>query len=114
MAEVSEKTTTVAAESVKTSTRKAAPGLTFHRYFTQAGVSPYDALEWERRLAQITDAHGKEAATAWLLELYAQSDDAGKAALVPLVLAVPEPDDALYEIIEVEEDKAIERLEGGG
>ncbi|MGE0406471.1 MAG: vitamin B12-dependent ribonucleotide reductase, partial [Candidatus Korobacteraceae bacterium] len=59
MAEVSEKTTTVAAESVKTSTRKAAPGLTFHRYFTQAGVSPYDALEWERRLAQITDAHGK-------------------------------------------------------
>jgi ribonucleoside-diphosphate reductase alpha chain len=37
---------------------KKAPGLTFRRLFTKPGVSPYDELEWERRTAQITDAHG--------------------------------------------------------
>ncbi len=37
---------------------KTAPGLTFKRYFTKAGVSPYDELEWELRLAQITDSQG--------------------------------------------------------
>ncbi len=58
MAEVSEKTTTTAAVTKNNSSRKTAPGLTFRRFFTQAGVSPYDALEWELRLAQITDAHG--------------------------------------------------------
>ena len=42
-----------------TQTRKKAPGLTFSRFFTKPGVSPYDEVEWERRLAQITDAHGK-------------------------------------------------------
>ena len=43
----------------KTSSRKAAPGLTFRRFFTKAEVSPYDVLTWERRIAQITDAQGK-------------------------------------------------------
>jgi ribonucleoside-diphosphate reductase alpha chain len=38
---------------------KKAPGLTFRRFFTKAGVSPYDEIEWERRTAQITDAKGK-------------------------------------------------------
>jgi ribonucleoside-diphosphate reductase alpha chain len=38
--------------------KKRAPGLTFKRFFTKAGVSPYDELEWELRLAQITDSHG--------------------------------------------------------
>src|SRR5580704_9587054 len=38
--------------------KKKAPGLTFKRFFTKAGVSPYDELEWELRLAQITDSHG--------------------------------------------------------
>ncbi len=33
-------------------------GLSFRRFFTKPGVSPYDELEWERRTAQITDAHG--------------------------------------------------------
>ncbi len=33
-------------------------GLSFQRYFTKAGVSPYDEIEWELRLAQITDAQG--------------------------------------------------------
>ena len=46
-----EPTTTLAA-------KKRAPGLTFKRFFTKAGVSPYDELEWELRLAQITDSHG--------------------------------------------------------
>ena len=38
--------------------RKAAPGLSFKRYFTKAGVSPYDEVEWERRTASITDTQG--------------------------------------------------------
>jgi ribonucleoside-diphosphate reductase alpha chain len=37
---------------------KKAPGLSFRRFFTKPGVSPYDELEWELRLAQITDSHG--------------------------------------------------------
>jgi ribonucleoside-diphosphate reductase alpha chain len=39
-------------------TTKKAPGLTFRRFFTKPGVSPYDEIEWERRLAQITDSQG--------------------------------------------------------
>jgi ribonucleoside-diphosphate reductase alpha chain len=38
--------------------KKTAPGLAFRRFFTKPGVSPYDELEWELRLAQITDAKG--------------------------------------------------------
>src|SRR5208283_3347477 len=56
MAEVTTNTTTT--NAVITTRKKAAPGLTFKRYFTKAGVSPYDELEWELRLAQITDAKG--------------------------------------------------------
>ncbi|HUI84949.1 MAG TPA: vitamin B12-dependent ribonucleotide reductase, partial [Candidatus Binatia bacterium] len=37
---------------------RTAPGLTFRRFFTTAGVSPYDELEWELRTAQITDSQG--------------------------------------------------------
>ncbi|HSM88137.1 MAG TPA: hypothetical protein VLT16_18425, partial [Candidatus Limnocylindrales bacterium] len=37
---------------------KTAPGLKFSRYFTRAGVSPYNEVEWERRTASITDARG--------------------------------------------------------
>jgi len=55
------KTTTVdstaaAPASPVASSRKS--GLTFRRHFTKPGVSPYDELEWELRLAQITDAQG--------------------------------------------------------
>src|SRR5207302_4215078 len=64
MSEVREKAipaaeTTVSA-SPTTPSRKAekATGLTFRRFFTKPGVSPYDEVEWERRLAQITDAQG--------------------------------------------------------
>jgi ribonucleoside-diphosphate reductase alpha chain len=38
--------------------RKKAPGLSFRRHFTKAGVSPYDELEWELRTASINDASG--------------------------------------------------------
>src|SRR5450755_4737136 len=63
MSEASEKTTaaavTAGAAAPDTSNkRKAAAGLTFKRYFSQAGVSPYDEIEWELRLAQITDSKG--------------------------------------------------------
>jgi ribonucleoside-diphosphate reductase alpha chain len=56
------KTTTVETPAVNSATpaqkKTAAPGLAFRRFFTQPGVSPYDELEWELRLAQITDAQG--------------------------------------------------------
>jgi len=38
--------------------KRTAPGLSFRRFFTKPGVSPYDELEWDLRLAQITDAQG--------------------------------------------------------
>ncbi|MGA2356201.1 MAG: vitamin B12-dependent ribonucleotide reductase, partial [Terriglobales bacterium] len=33
-------------------------GLTFRRFFTKPGISPYDEVEWELRNAQITDSQG--------------------------------------------------------
>jgi len=41
-----------------TQNKKKAPGLSFRRFFTKPGVSPYDELEWDLRLAQITDSQG--------------------------------------------------------
>src|SRR5271168_1116690 len=38
--------------------KKRSPGMSFRRFFTKPGVSPYDELEWDLRLAQITDAQG--------------------------------------------------------
>jgi ribonucleoside-diphosphate reductase alpha chain len=35
-----------------------AQGLTFRRFFTKPGVSPYNEVEWELRNAQITDSQG--------------------------------------------------------
>src|SRR3954471_13331222 len=61
MPEVTEKinkSTESAAAPVTTTTAKKAPGLTFRRFFTKPGVSPYNEVEWELRLAQITDAQG--------------------------------------------------------
>jgi len=34
-------------------------GLQFQRVFSQEGVSPFDEIEWERRIAEITDDSGK-------------------------------------------------------
>src|SRR5213076_1100971 len=65
MAEV--KTTGVPAEkpaasaipaSTTASATRTAHGLTFRRLFTKPGVSPYDEIEWEKRIAQITDSKG--------------------------------------------------------
>jgi ribonucleoside-diphosphate reductase alpha chain len=60
MAEITDKTTAAASEAAPSTTTKKrhAPGLSFKRYFTKAGVSPYDEVEWELRTAQITDAQG--------------------------------------------------------
>jgi ribonucleoside-diphosphate reductase alpha chain len=44
--------------SMNASMKKKAPGLSFRRLFTKLGVSPYDELEWDLRLAQITDSQG--------------------------------------------------------
>ncbi len=58
------KTTTVnspaaaPAFTVTPNNKKTAQGLSFRRFFTKPGVSPYDELEWDLRLAQITDAQG--------------------------------------------------------
>jgi ribonucleoside-diphosphate reductase alpha chain len=56
MSEVTVKGAHTTTETV--STTKKAPGLAFRRFFTKPGVSPYDEIEWERRIAQITDAQG--------------------------------------------------------
>src|SRR5437660_12383031 len=61
MPEVTEKTKKApesAAPPTVPNTRKSA-GLQFRRLFTKPGVSPYDEIEWELRLAQITDAQGE-------------------------------------------------------
>src|SRR5436305_14184802 len=46
------------ASATPKSDKKKAPGLTFKRFFTKAGVSPYEEVEWELRTALITDAQG--------------------------------------------------------
>jgi ribonucleoside-diphosphate reductase alpha chain len=48
----------VTASNTASNKKKTAPGLAFRRLFTKPGVSPYDELEWDLRLAQITDAKG--------------------------------------------------------
>ena len=56
MPEVSDQLKTPTAAS--TANKKKAPGLTFRRFFTKPGVSPYSEVEWELRTAQITDSQG--------------------------------------------------------
>ena len=51
--EVAQKTTQT------TTTKKRAPGLTFKRYFTEAGTDPYSTVDWELRTALIKDVSGK-------------------------------------------------------
>ena len=55
MPEVRDQIKTQAAAS---NNKKKAPGLTFRRFFTKSGVSPYSEVEWELRDAQITDSQG--------------------------------------------------------
>jgi ribonucleoside-diphosphate reductase alpha chain len=49
--------TTAAPVNTVTPSKKT-PGLSFRRFFTKTGVSPYDEIEWEKRTALITDAKG--------------------------------------------------------
>src|SRR6184192_1144634 len=56
MAEIQTQNTTTTATT--STTLKKAPGLTVRRLFTKTGVSPYDEIEWEKRLAKITDSKG--------------------------------------------------------
>jgi ribonucleoside-diphosphate reductase alpha chain len=58
MADIQTKNTTTTAATPTTSAPKKSLGLTIRRFFTKAGVSPYDEVEWEKRLAQITDSKG--------------------------------------------------------
>jgi len=51
-------TTSTTSATPASSGKKTASGLSFRRFFTKPGVSPYDELEWELRTAAITDAHG--------------------------------------------------------
>jgi len=48
----------VKTQSATAPNKKKAAGLTFRRFFTRPGVSPYDEIEWELRTAAITDAQG--------------------------------------------------------
>jgi len=59
MPEVSNQTKSQSAASNATDNKKMkAAGLTFRRFFTKPGVSPYNEIEWELRHAQITDSQG--------------------------------------------------------
>src|SRR6476646_9888279 len=57
MAETQTQQTSLAATSTQSAAKKSS-GLSFRRFFTKAGISPYDEVEWEKRLAQITDSKG--------------------------------------------------------
>ncbi|MGA2236367.1 MAG: vitamin B12-dependent ribonucleotide reductase [Terriglobales bacterium] len=52
------KTQTAAGNTAVNNKKTKAPGLTFRRFFTKPGVSPYSEVEWELRNAQITDSQG--------------------------------------------------------
>jgi len=61
MAELKTVTETTATPSITANSqvpKKHSPGLAFRRFFTKPTVSPYDEVEWDLRLAQITDAQG--------------------------------------------------------
>ena len=58
MPEIQTQTTATTAATPTAPTAKKSSGLTFRRFFTKPGVSPYDEIEWELRLAQITDSKG--------------------------------------------------------
>ncbi len=56
--EKTKKTESAASPAAIPEPKKKAPGLQFRRLFTKPGISPYDEIEWELRLAQITDSQG--------------------------------------------------------
>src|SRR6202789_2254904 len=48
----------VKTQSVPVADRKPTGGLSFRRFFTKVGISPYSEVEWELRDALISDSHG--------------------------------------------------------
>jgi ribonucleoside-diphosphate reductase alpha chain len=58
MAEVQTQTQSATTAAPTSSTPKKTQGLTFRRFFTKAGISPYDEVEWEKRDALIADSKG--------------------------------------------------------
>src|ERR1700679_1358796 len=58
MSEVKTTAPNSAAAAAATAPGKKSTVLSFRRFFTKLGVSPYDEIEWDLRLAQITDAKG--------------------------------------------------------
>src|ERR1044071_7416545 len=58
MPEIKTVNDTAAASPNASISKKKAPGLSFRRFFTKPGVSPYNEVDWDLRLAQITDAQG--------------------------------------------------------
>src|SRR5512138_786581 len=46
-------------ETEKRVKKSTAPGLTFPRFFTEAGVDPFDEIEWELRSAVIGSQGGE-------------------------------------------------------
>jgi ribonucleoside-diphosphate reductase alpha chain len=57
MAEIQTQQTSATTNATSTQKPKAT-GLSFRRFFTKAGASPYDEVEWEKRTASITDSKG--------------------------------------------------------
>jgi len=58
MADVTDKIAGLTTSASSSRPARKAPGLSFRRFFTKPGVSPYDEVEWEKRTAAITDAAG--------------------------------------------------------
>jgi ribonucleoside-diphosphate reductase alpha chain len=58
MAELKTVTDTTAAAAPSVPAKKKSSGLSFRRFLTKPGISPYNEVEWDLRLAQITDAQG--------------------------------------------------------
>ncbi|MGP0019424.1 MAG: vitamin B12-dependent ribonucleotide reductase [Candidatus Sulfotelmatobacter sp.] len=58
MAEVKIATESTVTPSAPATSKKKLSGLSVRRFFSKPGVSPYNEVEWELRLAQITDAQG--------------------------------------------------------
>ncbi len=52
------KTVTESTTPAVQNAKKKPSGLSFRRFFTKPGVSPYSEVEWDLRLAQITDSQG--------------------------------------------------------
>ena len=76
----------VSAESEKSRTKRAtsAPGLSFPRFFTEAGVDPFDETEWELRAAVI----GSQGGDVFLARAFSVSAETEGRCGVPVLSTV--------------------------